>query len=321
MDDIEVRFCAPEVEITGPVASDTAVCSGSSLVLSGNYTDDGTFTHSGNDLVYRWEYSATGDVSVPTGWTVKGNAQSGTSPITSEYTVSSGDEGYYRLVVANEDNIGSYNCRAMSRVIHVRVVSGFVAPDIRVQVCPSPSGQVLLSSFLDSTDYNIIKWERITSFGPLLQDDEKGLIAGNFMKRYTYTYRYTLSSSSSENCPPTSAKAYVHVLNDRILSKTDTITVVICKELDASKAVNLNQILGLELGGVWSYPDNDGNTVSDNVKVYPTSSKYAGARVFNAQKAYSEAGGSYGATVKKFEFVYTGTCINGSKRVVLIVTP
>jgi hypothetical protein len=161
----------------------------------------------------------------------------------------------------------------------------------------------------------------------VLNDDETGEIAGNFMKRYTYTYRYTLSSSSSESCPSTSAKAYVHVLDDRILSKTDT--VVICKELDASKAVNLDQILGLALGGVWKYNNtvNPDNTVSDNVKVYTAPSNYAGAHVFNAQKAYADANTSYdysykGATVKKFVFLYDNiTCAgNGSKQIVVIVT-
>jgi hypothetical protein len=327
MDDIEIRFCAPEVEITRPVASDTVVCSGSSLVLSGHYTDDGTFTDSGNDqLVYRWEYSTTGDVNVSTDWEVKGSEHSGTSPITSTYTVSSSDEGYYRLVVANEDNIDSYNCRAMSRVIHVRVMSGFVAPDIRVQVCPSPPNHTIqLSSFLDSTDYNIIKWQPAPSGYPQFQDDETGEISGVFQKG-TYTYRYTVSSPYSE-CGSFSAKAYVRVLSDRILSKTDT--VVICKELDASAAVQLNQILGLALGGIWKYasPINPDNTVSDNVTEYTTPSKYAGAYVFNAQKAYADANTSYdytykGIAGKKFVFLYDNiTCAgNGSKQIVVIVT-
>ncbi|MDR2027887.1 MAG: hypothetical protein LBQ01_10110, partial [Prevotellaceae bacterium] len=62
-----------------------------------------------------------------------------------------------------------------------------------------------------------------------------------------------------------------------------------------------------------------------NIRTFPASSKYFGAVVFNAQKAYGEADSSYdiiykGIPAKKFDFVYTASCISGVKRVVLIVT-
>jgi hypothetical protein len=122
MDDIEIRFCAPQVTITQPTQADTAVCNGSALTLSGAYIDDGTFA---NKLVYRWEYSATGDVNNPLAWSViAGTAGTASGSVNSNYTipsVSAADKGYYRLVVADTARINTYNCRAMSKVIALTV--------------------------------------------------------------------------------------------------------------------------------------------------------------------------------------------------------
>jgi hypothetical protein len=334
MDDIEIRLCAPEVEITNIINSDTTVCYGADLNIIGTYVEDGTF---GDNLSYRWEFRHRDSVS----WKpVAGhfgnitvdcdspNADDRTIRDTVKITAATkAGEGYYRLLVsASGSSINAVNCRASSDSVHVRVIDKYIAPDIRIQVCPSPPDhQIQLSSFLDSTDYSIIQWQPAPSGYPPL-DTGTGVINGTFLKG-TYTYRYTVSSPSHSECGSFSAKAYIRVLQDRILSKTDT--VVICLSLDQSTSVQLNQIFGLALGGVleYAYPINPDTTVSSYVTEYTPPSKYAGAYVFNAQKAYNNANGSYddtykGTAVKKFEFRYTGvTCVTGSKKIVVIVTP
>jgi hypothetical protein len=330
LDDIEIRICTPPVT-TNIVNNDTTVCYGADLNIIGTYTEDCTF---GDALSYRWEFRHKdsvnwkpvagnfGDVSVDCDSpNVTDREIEDTVKITA---ATKANEGYYRMLVSSAGSIDAINCRAASDSVYVHVVDRFVAPDIRLQVCSSPL-TIQLSSYLDSTDYNRIEWSQVSSY-PVITNLETGLIQDAIFQKGTYTYKYTLSSPEYLGCGSISAKAYVRALNDHIFGKTaDTITI--CSALDLSRFVNLNQIFGLELGGVLEYGTsiNPDNTVSNNVKVYALSSKYAGAHVFNAQKAYSEAGSSYdyiyqGATVKKFEFVYTASCISGSKRVVIIVT-
>jgi gliding motility-associated-like protein len=123
MDDIEIRLCAPPVTAMQSMKTDTTVCTGTPFTFSGSYTDDGTF---GNSLVYRWEYNASGDLNSPDNWhAVEGTegASAGGS-VQSVYDIASVEAlntGDYRLVIANPDNIGNYNCRAMSEIIHLQV--------------------------------------------------------------------------------------------------------------------------------------------------------------------------------------------------------
>jgi hypothetical protein len=330
LDDIEIRLCAPRVN-TNIINNDTTVCFGNSLDIVGTYIEDCTF---GDDLAYKWEFRHRDSVS----WkeldaddvTVDCDADD-PADRTVEKTVSiakasKADEGYYRMIVSSQAHINSVNCRAASDSVYVRIVDRFVAPDIRMQVCPSPPNRtVQLSSFMDSIDYYSILWQKVTPSSPNIQNPATGLINdGYFHKKTTYTYRYTLLPPETSGCASTSAKVYIKVLDDRILLKTDT--VVICQAVDLSKSVQLNQIFGLALGGELKYdvPVNPDNTVKDNIRKH-SSSEYSGSLTFNAQKAYHEAGASYdityrGIAAKKFNFEYTDSCITGTKRIVLIVT-
>ncbi|MDR2407743.1 MAG: DUF11 domain-containing protein [Bacteroidales bacterium] len=128
IDDIEVRFCAPPVTIEQPARLDTTLCTGTSFTFTGNYTDDGTF---GSNLAYRWEHN-TGDINNPDDWIfISGTEEtSNTGSLTSTYTINpieANHAGYYRLVVANEENIDNYNCRAMSEIIHLQVVPNVIS--------------------------------------------------------------------------------------------------------------------------------------------------------------------------------------------------
>jgi hypothetical protein len=126
LDDIAVRLCAPSV-VLSPMVSDTAICVGSSFVLSGTYTDDGTF---GNSLSYSWEHSLTGDVNNPAAWTsIVSNTMS--SPLNVNYPIASmsaADTGYYRLVVSNSSGINSPNCRAASAPMRLFLYSILTPP-------------------------------------------------------------------------------------------------------------------------------------------------------------------------------------------------
>ncbi|MDR1346258.1 MAG: gliding motility-associated C-terminal domain-containing protein [Bacteroidales bacterium] len=132
LDNIEIRLCVPPVTLTQPAGRDTAMCTGNSLTFEGVYTDDGTFTSGGNDLVYRWEHSSTGDINNPTAWTAIAATQgtSATGNLTGTYTLGAitvADSGYYRLVVSNADNINNSNCRAVSEIVHLRTIQSVVS--------------------------------------------------------------------------------------------------------------------------------------------------------------------------------------------------
>jgi hypothetical protein len=322
MDDIEIRLCTPPVTLN---VADSTVCIGTKLELTGNYIDDGTF---GNELTYRWEFLGIDSTS----WSKleQDNVLSGT--VNKTWTidpVTKADEGYYRLLVSANGNIDRVNCRASSDSVLVKVVRMVIAPDIRVDICPAPGNTIRLTSFLDSIDFFGVKWEKSNPASPDI-DAITGLVSGvDFKKQSTYMYKYSLESK----CETSSAMAYIHTLRNKIQRATDTI--VICKDQELSKYVQLNQIVGLELGGTWSYPDDPDNTTSTNVIPFPAGSKYLGAQIFNARKAWEEASDSssdpeYGITykgdaeAKKFVFTYTapsGSCVGTqSKTIVIIVT-
>ena len=119
LDDIEIRLCSPPVTITAPWGLDTSRCSGSSLTMSGTYTDDGTF---GDTLTYRWEHSKTNaDTST---WTAVSSDSTKISPINATHFIpvmNAADTGYYRLVVSKPTLINMPNCRAVSAPVHVGI--------------------------------------------------------------------------------------------------------------------------------------------------------------------------------------------------------
>jgi hypothetical protein len=327
MDDIEIRLCTPPVTTN---INDTVVCVGNSLDIIGTYEADCVF---GNDLAYLWEFRHADSVTwklltqknVTIDCVAANPADRTITETVSIASASKADEGYYRMLVSSPTNIGSVNCRAASDSVYVHIVDKYVAPDIRLQICPSPPARtVQLSKYLDSTDYDRIEWGQVSPY-PVIINPETGLFQdANLHINSTYTFKYTLRSPPHSGCGESTARVYMRVLNNRMFGRT-VDTIVICSALATSRFVNLNQISGLELGGAWSYPKNTNNTVKNNIKEFTSPSKYAGAIVFNAQKAYAEADNSYnvsykGVSGKAFDFVYTASCINVTKRVVLVVT-
>jgi hypothetical protein len=166
LDDIEIRFCAPEVIISQPLKVDTTVCVGSPFIFAGSYTDDpATF---GNPLISRWERNATGDLNNPLAWeTVLGTEKSENSnSITNTYSltgVTLEDTGYYRLAVANSANIGYYNCRAMSDIVHLRVVPGAVSGTVspaEATVCNTGSVPLTATASTGGSGTLFYQWQQ-----------------------------------------------------------------------------------------------------------------------------------------------------------------
>jgi hypothetical protein len=330
IDDIEVRLCAPPVTMDIP-GNDTVVCSGNPLDITGTYTEDCTF---GNNLAYRWQFRHADSSSrktleqdnVTVNCSSANPADRTIIKTRSIISATKADEGYYRMLWSSEANIGSINCRAASDSVYVRIIDwNFVAPDIRLQLCSSPPNRMIqLTGYLDSTDYDRVQWKQVSAY-PVISNAETGLITDSyFHENGVYTYQYTLLSPEYSGCGSTSARVYIRAQSNRIFGRlVDTITI--CSALSVSRSVNLNRIFGLELGGVWSYPNDPDGIAQNNVTKFVSPSKYAGAMVFNAQKAYAEADDSYnimykGAPAKKFDFVYTASCVAAVKRVTLIVT-
>jgi hypothetical protein len=282
IDDIEVRFCTPPVTMENK-SVDTA-CVAASFTFEASYTDsDGTFTGSGDDLAYHWEYSKNGY-----NWTIIGmDSTIAATSIRSTYiidSVTNGDEGYYRFVVGNLSTIDNSVCRIVSSTITLFVSKTVQASDLRILITPSNTQHaVYLTSFIDTLDVASVKWIDPQNYAPKFSDDATGeLDAQKLMPPRVYTYNYTVTSK----CGVSSAKAYVLTSKDKLPVKNNK-EISVCKEFELSKHVQLNQILGLEDSGQWSYPNDTDGIVEGNVTI--SSSKYAGARIFNAQRAYAEA--------------------------------
>ncbi|MDR0505315.1 MAG: hypothetical protein LBH32_00645 [Dysgonamonadaceae bacterium] len=121
LDDIEIRLCAPTVTLVD-TPNDMLVCKGLSpvlTVLKAKFTNDGTFFKPDNNLVARWyRLDLSKDPNMETVWT-----QTGSDIIFNheklDFTFNVTDVGYYRLAVADQSHINSYNCRSMSDVIKV----------------------------------------------------------------------------------------------------------------------------------------------------------------------------------------------------------
>jgi len=311
-DDIEVRFCAPPVNLN---VADTTVCTDTKFELVGKYDDDGTF---GSNFTYRWEYHGLNS----TVWTNLEESTSG-APLNDTLRinpVTKADEGYYRLLVSSPTNIGNVNCRAASDSILVMVTRIVTVPDIRVDICPSPAKTIYLSSFLDSLDFTSVLWTKTYPTIPAI-DPTTGAINTGAFTNATFTYRYLQQSF----CGTSSAIAYVHPLKKALVLRNDTI--VVCQTQELSKHVQLNQIVGLDPSGTWIYPLDPNSAIVNNVNPYPSGSAYSGALIFNAQKAWADASTAYNITykgdvnAKKFVFQYTppGSCV-GTKTIVIIVT-
>jgi hypothetical protein len=315
LDDIEVHFCTSPVNVSGN--KDIVECAGAPFELKASYTDS-TYTFNGNRLVAQWYRNTSGNLNDPMAWvhvgkdsTVNGNQ------ITHVFRINSSrlsDAGWYRLAISDSAHINRFCCRAMSDIIRVKVREMAIPSDIRLHVEPS-IGTVVLNAYLDSLDYEYkIDWKPYHEF----IDSTMGTLGvSGWHIPSVHTYTYDIEAIS---CGTLTAKTYLHAIDSNYVQ---TEKIYICKDLESSKSVNMNQILGVAAaGGVWQYLTDTHRVFSDNVFVAPPGSKHAGARFFNTQAAFTEASlytdYDYEIDKKKFEFEYTNN--KGiRKRVALII--
>jgi hypothetical protein len=331
IDDIEVRLCTPQVTMN---ISDITVCSGTTLDIVSTYIEDCTF---GDKLAYKFEFRHIDSVNwKPLDLDLDGKTVDCDSPTEADRkleikwtipSIRSENEGYYRMTVSSPANIDKVNCSASSDSVYVKVVGTGIPADIRIDVCPLPDRPIRLSSYLDSLAYNSVSWTKVGVAAPDILNTQTGEISSGGLTS-TYTYRY----SQTSQCGTGSAIAYVYPLKKRFQRATDTI--VICKDEKRSRDIHIGHILGLNLnGGTWTYDSsvNPDNTLSAYMKIFPTSSSYEGALVFDAYKAWENTSDAYkvprsgDANAKKFVFRYiapAGNCIETqiTKNIVIIIT-
>jgi hypothetical protein len=221
--------------------------------------------------------------------------------------MENGNDGFYRFAVSSPVGIGSPACRATSAVARIRVIDVSRPYDLRIFVKPTPTEHyVLLTGYLDTLNFNPVKWENYANHIPDFANSATGALdAGKLTPQKIYSYGYTVSSK----CGSFSAKAYLFTSTNRIPANNRRIFV--CKDLEPNTRVQLNQILGLEDTGQWSYPDDSDGVVKKNVAT--ASAKYAGATIFNAVKAHEDAAKNTTYNVadkpenKEFKFKFTTT--------------
>jgi hypothetical protein len=321
LDDIEVRFCAPPVTVSQPATDVLDVCDRSHVILSGSYTDDGTFGTGG--LVGRWEYNATGDLNSPLAWAPVAGSEV-TSPgnqiaVTYSFYAAPNNTGHYRLAVANAATMSSYKCRAMSRIIQLSMMDRYVPPDIRLTVQLSPGLQVELSSYLDSLDFHYdVEWLPHTYGTALVHGTERttGEIDLSGWHSHSFsTFTYDIISAA---CGSQRAKTFVRAAAEH----NHTIAVEICRTLPLNRRVNLNRITGIASAtGQWDWKNITGAVFTAAITEV-TSGRYAGAKFFDADAAFAAATDpSYiyagDPNKKKFELEYRDGGI--IQRLILIV--
>ena len=322
LDDVEIRLCAPPVNITQPANDRVEICEGTSFTIAGNYHDDSTF---GASLKIRLERNTTSRPYDPSAWSAVNNTEitSGNSNISAAYTfaATTADTGYYRIVVASPANINRYNCRTMSRIVRLDVVEAHRPQDIRMSVKPEPGMIVNLSSYLDSLPRSQgIRWS--SGISPSITpgtETTTGTVNLSSWNGFFSTYIYTCELTD-QLCGTSQARAYLKIGRNYY----DTLTVRVCTEIAQTERLNLNQILGLEaVGGQWNWISNTNNVFSDNITTVPAGQRHEGAYLFNAIAALAQAGAEYNhrgnPNEKKFEFEYTNPSGTMKKRVKLIV--
>ncbi|MDR0507181.1 MAG: hypothetical protein LBH32_10265 [Dysgonamonadaceae bacterium] len=114
---------------------DTLICKNVSsplTTLKAKFTNDGTFDDA---LIARWyRLDLSGNPSLDTGWTQVGsNITFNHEKLNFALTVT--DAGYYRLAIADQPHIDSYNCCSMSDVIKVATKNCYIKvnPKIRIK--------------------------------------------------------------------------------------------------------------------------------------------------------------------------------------------
>ena len=283
-----------------------AVCSGNPLTSGGQ--DLGTYFPS-----VAWNNS----LDTSKNWMIEREERGTYQTFDPAFTVNSSDKGK-RIYYAASNSCGTNE----SDTATVEVWQNMTYPDIRIQLCPEPSRSIFLSGYLDTLNFRSVEWSAVSNGSPSLDPATGALYTGN-LTHGVHVYKYHIENECGEG----TARAFVkNTTHPQVRSMSDTLIVCQCMPLSAH--LQLNQMLGLEAGGTWSYD----NELSTFVAVATEASQFVGARIFNASAAWSALkddnnykftyGNDYEAT--RFKFVYTtpqDSCLGSIRReLVLIVT-
>jgi hypothetical protein len=191
--------------------------------------------------------------------------------------------------------------------------------DIRIDVCPSPSRMINLTSFIEMPDSPglQVNWTKINSAANIIDASQGTINSSDFAANRNQSFRYEVSST----CGVASAIAYVHTLTDKVSRRFDTITI--CKNHASAENISITGLFGVEASGVWLYDHLSLDAHVQEISTVP----FTGAVIFNGKTAYNDA--SIGFTpyhgdtsAKQFVFTYktdTAGCLNGEMYSVVVV--
>jgi hypothetical protein len=175
--------------------------------------------------------------------------------------------------------------------------------DIRLFICPA-IGVVNLSKYIDTVGVKSISWS-----SPNVALQPNGVLnTDDVHAPATYTFTYTVIAGSSDTT--LTRKVYVKTLRPNENPKVRN-TVSICYE--RAKTVQINQIFGIEAGGVPSY--------ALALSPYISETSYGGI-IFNGKKYYEDNGNS-GEIPVSFTYAAPGSCLPDGKiyTLTVVLTP
>ncbi|MDR2563299.1 MAG: DUF11 domain-containing protein [Prevotellaceae bacterium] len=307
IDDIEVRLCVSPVIAFVNGLQETSVCYNDTLRFTvAPYTDDGVLITSALDMLKGyWIRSSTGDINNDSDWSiisgseVNGSAGGRVLNVPELQIISSADSTlYYRFVVekANSGALQNMSCRAVSDILSVH---GYVHitnyPDIRLQLCPTPARPLKLSSYLDTVYLKTLAWSTISRGSPLFVGNSAtttGEVLTNNFNLGTHIYQYKVENV----CTIDSGRVYIKVLSKATVGFLPD-TLIVCRSIQSSAHLQLNQILGLEANGNWEIPVD----LQAFVTSPPPQSYFNGAFIFDAQSAWQSLN-----TDQSYNFNYKG---------------
>jgi hypothetical protein len=287
--------------VSGTVAADRTVCENTvPATLTATAATGGSAT-----LTYQWQQSIDGGAV----WT---DVSGGTGGTTLNYTPPAlRRTTMYRLQTAG----GTNSCdTAYSNAVRVTVTPEPNYPDIRVSVCPD-IGEVNLAKYIDTLDgIQNIQWSHRIAGIPVSSPD--GTVSTEVLAAFRiHTLTYTVTSRCANG---QERKVYLEILQDDFVRQPRD-TVAVCY-LTAS-ALHINQLLGIEAGGTWSYPKEVAQYVAESA-----SPVHDGAVVMNGKSVYEDASIPFisyrGTQAKTVRFTYatdSNSCLKGKTYPMVIV--
>ena len=211
-----------------------------------------------------------------TGGSLKGSAAGNGSTLDIAVNVASEPDSLF------VETFAAPSCTSISRIgVKTNILKTLpVYPDIRLQLCPTPARSIYLSGYLDTMHFVGVQWSRVYAHSPdfvaSTATTTGELPAGGFQLG-THVYRYNIQNA----CAPGSGLVYIKVLTNSVIGYTPD-TVVVCRSMYLSSYVQLTQMLGYELNGVWSYDA----ALNPFVDASGSASQFPGSNVFDAKGAW-----------------------------------